>query len=188
MDIKRSLMLLMATVASLGLGCAARDVDFSAIERPDRSEKLAAYDVFVGTWTWEAEMLNAAEADKHWSGTAEWEWALDKRCLRGKLMAKSANSEFEAEGIWSWHPRKKRYMWWMFNNWGYPQSGTARYDADTRTWTMTYKSVGLDGTASHGRYIMTVVDDDTLQWRNEEWAGPLRLVKKMEMEGTYNRR
>jgi hypothetical protein len=168
-------------------GCTARNVDFSSIQRPDRSDRLAAYDVFVGSWTWEAEMLNAAEPDRHWSGTAEWEWALDQRCLRGRLMAQSGGRNFEAEGIWSWHPRKRTYMWWMFNNWGYPQSGTARYDESTATWTMKYRSVGLDGTASYGRYIMKVVDNNTLEWRNEEWADALHLVKKMEMQGSYRR-
>ncbi len=53
---------------------------------------------------------------------------------------------------------------------------------------MDYKSVGLDGTTSYGRYHMTVVDDDTLDWRMEEWADGLHLVKKMEMKGTYKRK
>ncbi len=170
-----------------GLGCTARNVDLSQIDRPPRSAKLDAYEVFVGSWNWEAQMLNADQKGKEWSGTAQWEWALDKRCLRGTLVAKSQDHQFEASGIWSWHPTRKTYVWWMFNNWGYPQEGSATYDEQAKRWTMNYRSVGLDGTKSYGRHIMTVVDRDTLDWRAEEWADPLRLIKKMEMEGTYKR-
>jgi hypothetical protein len=162
-------------------------VDFSKIERPERAGELDAYDVFVGKWTWEAELANAEGADKKWTGRAEWRWALDNRCLHGVMAAKSANAEFEAAGIWSWHPKSKKYIWWMFNNWGYPQEGTARYDKDKRTWAMSYKSVGLDGTASFGEYTMSVVDDNTLDWSVVEWADAMHMAKKMEMTGTYKR-
>jgi hypothetical protein len=53
---------------------------------------------------------------------------------------------------------------------------------------MTFKSVGLDGTTSFGRYQMTVVNNDTLDWHLDEWADGMHLVKKMEMKGSYKRR
>ena len=169
-------------------GCATSRVDFSGIVRPARAPELDAYNTFVGSWTWEAEMLNAEEPDRLWNGTAEWRWTLDDRCLEGNMSSKSRNTEFTATGIWSWHPRSKKYIWSMFNNWGYPQEGTASYDDVTRTWKMRYTSVGLDGTTSYGRYRITVVDDNTLEWTLKEWADPIHLVTKIEMKGVYKRK
>jgi len=169
-------------------GCAVPKVNLANVKQPPRSVELDAYDVFVGSWTWEAEMLNADEPDKKWSGTAEWKWTLDKRCLRGAFQSQSQRTKFEAEGIWSWHPREKKYIWGMFNNWGYPQRGVASYNAASKSWRMDYKSVGLDGTTSYGQYHMTVVDNNNLDWRVEEWADALHTIKKMEMKGAYKRK
>lgn len=169
------------------VGCSDRTVDFSALERPERAAELAAFDVFVGEWTWEAEVLNADEKNKSWTGTAKWEWTLDERALHGLMSFQSTDVQFEAAGIWSWHPKSKKYLWWMFNDWGYPQQGTARYDANKKIWTMPYSAIGLDGTASYGAYRMTVVDNDTLRWEMTEWADFTRMIKKVEMLGTYKR-
>ncbi len=191
MNTVNSVRAIVASIASivvfLAPGCVAPRVDFGEIQRPPRSPKLDAYNIFVGSWTWEAEMLNADGADRTWNGTAEWHWTLDKRTLQGVMSAKSERTGFEAAGVWSWHPKSKKYIWGMFNNWGYPQAGTARYDADAKRWQMNYRSVGLDGTTSYGWYRMTVVDNDTLDWSVKEWADPLHLIPKMEMKGTYKR-
>ena len=175
------------TIAAL-MGCVAPQVDFSKIQRPARSAEMDTYNVFVGSWTWQAEMLNARPEDKSWTGTAEWRWIMDNRCLEGKFSSKSANAEFEAAGLWSWHPKKNRYIWTMFNSWGYPQSGEANYDAASKTITMNYQSVGLDGSSSYGRYQIKVMDNDTLDWHLIEWADALHFAKKLEMTGTYKRR
>ncbi len=52
---------------------------------------------------------------------------------------------------------------------------------------MKYKSIGLDGTTSYGSYSMKVADNDTLEWRLQEWADMMHLFKKLEMTGTYKR-
>ena len=132
-------------------------------------------------------MLNADDPGEEWKGTATWNWTLDERCLEGKMSVHSAHADFNTAGFWSWNPKSKKYVWWMFNNWGHPQEGTAKYDPDGKTWIMSYRSVGLDGNRSYGRYRMTVVDNDTLDWRMDEWADALHLVKKAEMVGTYKR-
>lgn len=169
-------------------GCAAPNVDLSSFQRPERPTELDAFDVFVGSWTWKAVTVTADRDGPKWSGMAEWTWALDKRVLEGRMEARSGDTEFKASGAWSWHPRRKEYIWWMFNNWGYPQEGTASYDRNSQTWTMKYQSVGLDGTTSYGRYTMKVIGRDTLDWSVTEWADPLHLVRKMEMSGTYTRK
>ena len=181
-------MVVLVVMAGVLVGCAAPTLDFSTIERPARPAELDAYNVFAGSWIWEAEMLNAEGADRAWNGTAEWRWTLDKRCLHGQMSMTNGRASFDSEGIWSWHPKTKKYVWWMFNNWGYPQQGTADYDESTKTWSMRYTSVGLDGGTSHGRYTITVVDDDTLEWNMAEWADALYLFKKTEMKGTYKRK
>lgn len=183
---KVCLAVLLPSVVALS-GCAAPKIDFSTIQRPPRPVEMDAYDTFVGSWNWHAELLNA-DKNKEWTGTAEWTWSLDDRVLHGRMSAKSGDTEFEAAGVWSWHPTKRKYIWWMFNNWGYPQEGTAKYDAETKSWVMTYTSVGLDGTTSHGRYEMKPVDENTLDWSMVEWADALHTIKKLEMTGTYTRK
>ena len=178
---------LLVALAILLPGCTAQRIRLTDSLRPARAPQLDAYKVFVGSWKWEAEVLNAVEGEKAWSGTAEWEWALDDRCLHGRMSAKSNSAQFDSAGIWSWHPKNKKYMWWIFNNWGYPQQGTATYNEATQTWRMTYTSIGLDGTTSYGLYELTVVDNDTLDWTMTEWADGWHAVKKIEMIGTYKR-
>src|SRR5438067_7759743 len=95
-------------------GCASPTADFNKMQRPARAPALDAFNVFVGTWNWEASAANADTAHKNWTGTAKWEWTLDQRCLHGQMSAKSGSTEFDTAGIWSWHPVKKQYMWWMF--------------------------------------------------------------------------
>ncbi|MHC4064431.1 MAG: hypothetical protein ACYSUI_08010 [Planctomycetota bacterium] len=184
---RKAVALVAAVVVVWASGCAAPQVDFASIERPARSAELDAYNVFVGKWTWEAEVVNTDDADNRWTGTAHWEWTMDDHWLHGQVSAKSTNAEFEAGGVWGWHPEKRQYIWSMFNNWGQPQSGTAKYDADSKTWTMDYVSVGLDGTKSHGCYTMSVADENTLDWQLCEWALPFQMAKKLEMKGTYKR-
>ena len=184
----RTAACLVPMVALFLQGCAVSKVDFSEIPRPPRAPELDAYNVFLCSWNWEANIVTPDGPGDKWTGTADWHWTLDTRTPSGNLSAKSEHAEFNAAGVWSWHPKSKKYSWWMFNNWGYPQQGTARYDATRKHWKMDYKSVGLDGTTSHGCYEMVVVDDNTLDWRAREWAGPLHLVKKMEMKGVYRRK
>lgn len=169
-------------------GCQMTPIDVSQLQRPDRPGQLEAYDAFVGQWTWEATMGNAEGAGKQWHGTAEWNWTLDKRVLEGKISAASGSTEYEAKGFWSWHPTSHRYIWSMINNWGYPQSGKASYDQVNRRWRMDYVSVGLDGTTSFGRHILTVTDSNTIDWNLHEWADPLHLIPKMSMTGVYKRK
>ncbi len=188
MNTRRSILAIVTAVtAGMLVGCAASNVDLASVKRPDRAPELDAYQTFVGSWTWQAETIVPEDSDTKWSGTAEWEWELDKRCLEGEIFSKSDKAEFKATGIWSWHPTRKKYMWWMFNDWGFPQQGTASYCSESKSWRMDYKSVGLDGTASTGRYEMKVVDDDTLEWTMIEWS-PFHLVKKLELKGTYKRK
>ncbi len=184
---RATVSLFFACTAAIGTGCAAPRVDFSKVQRPARASELDAYNVFVGKWTWEAEAVNADAAHKKWTGTAEWEWTLDRQCLHGRMSLKSGDTALQTGGVWSWHPLAKEYIWSIFNNWGYPQSGTARYDPARKHWTMTYRAVGLDGTPSYGVYDMTVVDNDSLKWSMTEWADRLHCIKKLEMRGTYNR-
>ena len=186
---RRIAVLAVPMAALLASGCGTPTVDFTSIERPARAAELEAYDVFVGEWTWAAEMVNADPPDKLWAGTAKWEWALSDRCLHGTVTAKSASAEFNAAGIWSWHPQQKKYIWWMFNDWGYPQQGTAKYDSERKAWSMAYTSVGLDGTLSYGEYSMKVIDKNTLEWTANEWMNQLHWgPKKMEMKGIYKRK
>lgn len=168
-------------------GCGPKTVDMSQIHKPPRPAALDAYNVFVGSWNWQAEMLNADAAHRSWTGTAEWQWALDNRGLHGHLMASSGDLSFESAGLWTVKAGTDKYVWWMFNNWGYMQHGKAHYEPNCRCWTMPFKSTGLDGTPSEGEYKITVVDNNTMTWELHEWS-TLKLAKKIDMKGTYTRK
>jgi len=184
---RAALVLALAGAVELAGGCAASNFDFSTLERPQRAAEMDAYQAFVGKWTWEAKMVYPESAQNDWTGTAEWDWTLDKRCLTGRMSAKSPHAEFETQGVWSRHPKSGKYIWWMFNNWGYPQQGTAKYDEEENDWSMKYKSVGLDGSTSYGEYELDMIDGDTIAWTMIEWADGLHLFKKIELDGTYKR-
>ena len=187
MNVTRHSLVMLALGLAGVIGCGERTVDFSKIHRPARSMEMSAFDVFVGSWNWQAEMLNGDAAHKSWTGTANWQWTLDQQCLHGQLSAKSGDVAFDTAGIWTWDAKSKKYIWWMFNNWGYPQQGTAKYDGATKSWTLKYSGTGLDGTSSTGEYRITVVDSNTLNWEMTEWAS-MHMAKKIEMKGTYTRK
>lgn len=177
----------LVLVALNTLGCTPRSVSPDMLSRPARAEQLEALNVFVGAWTWDAEIVKAEPAVKKWSGTASWTWTLDGRCLKGDMASQCGTARFASSGMWGWDGRARRYVWSMYNDWGHPQQGTASYNAKTGKWVMPYRSIGLDGTPSYGRYLMTVVDNNTLEWEMVEWADRLHFIRKMEMHGTYRR-
>ncbi len=186
--LKSAIASTLLAAVTLSVGCAAPSIKVADFQRPDRPEQLSSYDVFVGDWTWEATMTNADEANQQWSGTAQWGWSLNDRYLHGMMSAKSADAQFDSAGAWGWNSRCGGYTWWMFNDWGYSQEGTASHDADARKWTMNYTSTGLDGTPSHGCYKLSVIDDDTIEWELGEWADMMHMFPKMEMTGVYKRK
>jgi hypothetical protein len=177
---------LLACAGGLG-GCGGKE-GYGDLQRPPRPAAMDAYAPFVGSWTWEADMTIRNQDPRRWTGTADWRWTLDDRQLAGRMSASSGDQAFESEGMWGLNPSSGRYVWWMFNNWGYPQHGTARYKAADRCWTMRYKSVGLDGTTSYGRYALRFLDDNTIDWCMTEWLDPFHLIQKVEMKGTYRRK
>jgi Protein of unknown function (DUF1579) len=184
----KAIIAVLSCVLAVSLVGCTPDVDFASIQKPSPPEQLGNLKAFVGAWTWEAERVVDDGPDEAWKGTAEWKWVLGGTYLFGKMTSTGPNQSFNSSGYWGWHPKKKTYVWWMLNDWGYPQEGTAKYDASDKRWTMSYEGVGLDGTTSHGRYTMTVVDDRTLEWSMTEWADALHTIKKIEMNGRYLRK
>ena len=61
MTCHRGTLLVACGVLLSRFGCTARDVDFSTIQKPARAAELSAFDVFVGEWDWDAEVVNAVD-------------------------------------------------------------------------------------------------------------------------------
>ena len=55
---RRSLAILISTMFLVVLGCASPKLDFAALERPPRAAELGAFDVFVGEWDWQADVVD----------------------------------------------------------------------------------------------------------------------------------
>lgn len=180
------LVVLAAPLLGIAFGCATNPPHGSYSVRPPRSEEVESLGYFVGSWDWFVEgQLDGAAAQ--WSGSAEWDWTLDRRCLQGRIAGRSGNLSVEMAGVWTWHPTERRYMWWLFNDWGFPQEGTAALDAASRRWTFDYVGVGTDGQSTFGRYTVVAEDANTFSWRMDEWADALRLSRRAELAGTFHR-
>lgn len=186
---KRVCAFAMISVAMGLAGCGPARVDFSEMQKPAPGAELDNLKQFVGDWAWEAERTVPDGEPENWSGTANWSWVLDAMYLRGEMTSSGEGKRFSSIGYWGWHPKRRTYVWWMLNDWGYPQEGNASYDAEQKLWTMNYEGIGLDGTSSYGRYTIRVVDDNTLEWNLVEWADMLRCCfKKIQMTGIYKRK
>ena len=185
----RRTIVTLCIVSALALtGCMSPKAGFAEIQKPATPTQMSDFKDFIGSWTWEAQLSTGEGEPEEWTGSATWDWVLGGTYLHGELTSTGPHQSFASSGYWGWHPTRRTYVWWMLNDWGYPQEGTAAYNAAEKQWTMNYHGVGLDGTTSHGRYTMKVVDQDTLEWTMTEWADLCRLFKKIEMTGTYKRR
>ncbi len=185
---KPAVVTLCATSILLLTGCMSLQVDLAQIQKPRPAPELAPLGDFVGSWNWEAERVGPGGKVEKWTGTAKWDWVLGGTYLHGDLTTKGPAHSFASSGYWGWHPQKRTYVWWMLNDWGYPQEGTAKYDDAKKLWTMDYQGLGLDGTTSYGRYAMQVKDKNTLEWTMVEGVDLLRNIKKIEMKGSYKRK
>lgn len=160
---------LVLPILSLTLaGCSVTPMNVAALEQPGRAGQLNKYDMLVGSWTWEGEVIDAADTNRHWKGTADWHWTLEEQCLHSSLTATSDTISMKSYGAWTWHPAKEKYVWYTLNNWGYPEHGAASYDAATKTWTLTYNGIALDGRAVHGSHTYTLTDRETMTWTWKE--------------------
>ena len=136
---------IMAVVLLSVAGCMKPQEKLATLQRPERSAEMDALETFVGAWDVEAEMLGVEGADRMWKGMAEWRYTLDGRALAGNMSLRNPKAPFQTQGLWSYNPAKKTYVWSIFNDWGYPQQGKAKYKVDKQTWVMDYVGSGLDG-------------------------------------------
>ena len=157
--------------------------------RPERPVELDRLNMFAGTWegVGEAEMGGLEEVTKSTSKTTR-EWACDGWCLveRG-TMEFGDMGKMHFMGIWTWDAKSRKYRTSWADDFGSIAYGVAKYDGETRTWTIKAKSKGGMG-KTVGKGTFKFVDDDTMEWSWTERAGLFGMFKIVEATGTDKRK
>ena len=156
--------------------------------RPARPAELDKLNMFAGEWvsTGEATMTGLDEVLKS-TGTTESTWGCDGWCLvERSTMNMGELGGMTGLGVWTWDAKAKKYRSSWADDWGTTGRATAKYDDETRTWTMKAKGTGPMG-KSVGKGTATFVGDDTVEWTWTEWDS-LHLMKVFEGKGTSKRK
>lgn len=172
------------------VGCMPRDMDIAALKNmmPPPAPQLRELQRLTGDWTTEGTIeFIAAKEPIQTRGSNSAAWECDGRFLidrstydMGPLGAMTGMS------IWTWDAGDQCYRMWWFDGFGESARGTARYDADNRTWHV--RTRGTNGRCSVlSRGTIHHVDDDHLDWTWKQWDG-WRIFKISEMRGTSTRR
>jgi hypothetical protein len=197
-DLQEKQMNAMKTTMALGLilagtllvGCQQPKMTWEQMwEQPDRPAELDVLNQFVGTWQQTAHMeckFIEGPYDGTGVGTAKWDadgwalvWHFDYNAPDGSVM--------RGVETWVWDAKAKKYRTYALDNYGYMMQGTAKYDADTRTFKSSWKGRNLlEGKTTKGSGTMRFIDDNTVEWDFSMWDG-WHLVKIMEMSGTMTR-
>jgi hypothetical protein len=169
-------------------GCQQPKMDMAEMMKPPpRPTELDQLDPLVGRWEGTAEM-RIAGMDKpmtfHGTSTTAWEadrWALVERS-EGTM---EEGGKYAGLGTWSWDSKARVFRQTWIDNHGGSGSGTATYDASTKTWHMKARSSGPRG-STVGEGTVKLSDSNTMEWNWTEWDS-LKLRKMMEMHGTSKR-
>jgi len=146
---------------------------------------------FLGKWDTKAEtkMLCLGRSFDV-EGTTDNAWEGDGAYLveRGEYEMGELGKISEI-GVWTWDVQAKRFRTWRFDSFGGTRVGTSTFDEASRTWTLRARRHSAWGNTID-RGTIRVVDDQTLEWKWEEWSSwdPLRLFKIAEFTGTSRKK
>lgn len=181
---------LAAVLAAMLMGCQQPQAEMAEMMKtPPRPVELDHLEMLVGTWEGTAEMkVMGSDEVMTGEGVETISWDADKWVLVSHFEYKMGDDEMKGLAIWTWDAKAKKYRTWSFDNGGYQESATAKYDQETRTWHFKGKSGNtVTGKKSVGKGSSQMVDDDTQEWNYTVWDG-WKLRKLMEFKGTSHRR
>ena len=181
---------LAAVLAVMLMGCQKQIDMAEMMKTPPRPVELDQLEMLIGTWEGTAEMKVAGSDEVMTSeGVETYSWDADKWVLVSHFEYKTGDENaMRGLAIWTWDAKAKKYRTWSFDNSGYQDSATAKYDQETRTWHFKGKSRNtVTGKSSVGKGSAQMVDDDTQEWNYTVWDG-WKLRKLMEFKGTTHRK
>jgi len=192
MDRRSRTWLGCALALTLAAGCMpTMNVETMKQMKPPRPAELEHLAALIGRWDTSAETrMTCLDLVLPIKGVSENSWAGDGWCMieRGEYEMGDLGTVHEF-GVWTWDSAAKRFRTWRCDSFGGTRMGTAKFDGNSRTWTMKAKRRSSWG-SSADRGTIKIVDDNTLEWTWEEWSAwdPLRLFKMAEFRGTSKRK
>ena len=182
---------LAAVLAAMLIGCQQPQSDLAEVMKPPpRPAELDQLDMFIGTWEGTGEVKAAGSDEVVTSeGVETYSWDADKWVLVSRFeYTMGDEDDMRGLAIWTWDAKAKKYRIWSFDNGGYCESASAKYDQDTKTWHIKGKSGNtVTGEKFVGKGSYKMVDADTQEWNYTVWDG-WKLRKLMEFKGTSHRK
>lgn len=163
--------ILMLALVGVAVGQDAKDKkedsSTEAMGPPPRPEELNAYEPLIGKWQGELQFTeNFPGGPGKGKGSSEIKWDLDRRVVRWEGQSTSDLGLYKYVTIMTYEPMEQTFLSYTFDNMGMVDIATVYPDASGKTWTMT--SDGIDfatGAPAKNKTIMTLTDDDTLEWK-----------------------
>ena len=145
-----------------------------------RSAEQKVLDAFVGEWKITSTFVKGPGDGKAVTLTST---ASVVRAVGGRFIQNDLENSDGTSGLYlgTYDVRRKCYRWWCFDSQGYTSEFTGRWDAKTRTITVSAEQ-------DHGYTAATrhrVVDNDTLEWSAETRSPDGKAV--FQAKGKYTR-
>ena len=180
-------------LAGLLAGCQQPKMDMAEMMKPPpRPAELDQLEMLVGNWEGTSEMkMMGADKPMIMKGTDTISWDADKWLLveRSEGTMGDAGNKMMGLAVWTWDPQIKKFRLWGSDNYGMVMTGTATYDAPTKTWHMQGNtSAPARGEKSYGEGTLKMSTGNTMEWNWTEWDCNWKCQKYMEMHGTSHRK
>ena len=177
------------TLAALS-GCMPKiSVEKIREMKPVRAAELDRLNMFLGQWTTTGECESPVLEEKlSGTGVSTNQWECDNWVMAHRM-------EFEVSGLgesteiqlWTWDMNAGKFRIWSHNSWGLTWTGSAKFDADAKTWRLKASGKNPMGhdVVMEGTIVMT--DPNTMEWTWKEWSA-CKLMKMGEWKGTSKRK
>lgn len=184
--LRTTVLVLTAVAAVLTAGCMPKmTVAEMKAMMPEKPSELKQLNDFVGKWSAEGTAQFAfLDEPLTTSGTSETTW--DESGWFVVERGEFTMGDFDPVRMlmtWTWDTKSKKYRSTWTDSMGGVGIGSARYDADNKTWHIKATGYGPFG-KSNMKGTAKLVDGDTFEWT---WTEHMGLTKILEMTGTNRR-
>lgn len=175
---------LAAGLVIVASGCGKPMKMADMMKVPPRAAELDQLAPMAGNWDWSGKMtLCSSKESETMTGTSTVAWECDQRVMVERMQGKSATGEaFSGICMWTYDQAHKCFRLHCADSWGMTISGTATYNAETKTWTT--KSCSPMGMS---RGTMRLVDNNTMEMKETMYC-MWGMCKVMTMEGSSKRK
>ncbi len=171
--------LAVSLTLALLAGCGEKKAEMmDPRQKPDPAPELAKLDVFLGSWTGTAtivepsreEMMknmppDAPEMPTTFEGANRSEWVLGGHFLKMEgWHEEGPNDRRHYTAFWTWDEKAGKFYARFFTDTGAVGEEWMTADDDGKTFHTKFTETDTLGNKSHGSGTMTVVSDDKMTW------------------------